>query len=835
MAPQKGGQASKLTTATGNAKQQQQQPKKQPTRPAAPAGRPTVVPALPLSYSQRQVSSKQPTTRTGPLVVSSNGPQPVASLEAALIDHQSAEMPKKQTAARKTANEVNGTRVEKPGSPTMANGHGHGHDSTHNNSNNKQNQQYTYDNETRRLNGHSHGNGVNGIANGSEQRPAASTQASNAPSLVGDVESTVGSASFNESQQDHDQTSQVTSAPTSQPQSATIPAHPPTDFVPPLNPPNGHAQYMHEHPNLHATHHGQMLPNRVGNNIVFGGGGFDSHTPSPAPPPSGGFMPPAPMNARINGHAHTDSNGTIPTPFRSDMFPATSMDGYGQIPAPVPTPQMPMPFDGYPPNMSRHGPPTPHSYHGSHASGERGESGHANFPPSNGQHYPGHGHQPSQMNNFQPFMNPQHFARRPSLLDDELMDSISYLQGQFDSAELADSTLELHYVDGSHPPARLRGHKLMFARSPFLRDCIIHMRSHGLDKIDNAIMVNVYDSYIRSDAWYMAVQRLYLHPLLTDPRAANGTGGMDLAGDNMDQFKFCLAYAAAGHVLLMKDVLVRGLQIASNMINWNTIEEGMAFVWDGARGRYADHIDQDGDEMVDIEFHYGPEVRWFMACMSNWLINSFPPDFELDTSVVNTSKMVRFPPIPASNPSPDEKMAPAIARGTSVRHKAGKPIRLSSIKFGDLPTAFPEDDSAPPRERAKCSPQLSRILLNLPFDDMRYVLTSESNGISGWNTAQDRYHAVTGVVAEREARRLRAVEAIRQGRVPDYKEIQHRLSSPRRHAIVDSWDLLNWQEEVVQPSGAGVPRVVRTWVPQFKSPYESEVHASHQQAGESIV
>ncbi|KAG4217058.1 hypothetical protein PC116_g34461 [Phytophthora cactorum] len=148
-------------------------------------------------------------------------------------------------------------------------------------------------------------------------------------------------------------------------------------------------------------------------------------------------------------------------------------------------------------------------------------------------------------------------------------------------------------------------------------------------------------------------------------------------------------------------------------------------------------------------------------------------------------------------------------------HGAMKPNRLSSIKFGDLPAALPEDGAPLSRSPSKCSPVLSRILLNLPFQELRVVLTSESDGASGWNTAQDRYHAVADVVAEREARRMRAVEAIRAGLVPNSQEIQQRLSAQRRYAIVEPWDVLNWQEEVVQPRGAEVPRIVRRWVPQF--------------------
>jgi hypothetical protein len=262
----------------------------------------------------------------------------------------------------------------------------------------------------------------------------------------------------------------------------------------------------------------------------------------------------------------------------------------------------------------------------------------------------------------------------------------------------------------------------------------------------------------------------------------------------------------------MNDVLLRGLQIAAGMINWHNVEEALGFAFEGATQRH--FIGDDGHDYFDIDFAYGRETRILMGSITSFLINCFPPNFDLDTTVTDPPNFSRIPAI-ASGPLSMTKSAPAIARGTSVR-KPSKGGRFSVIKFGDLPAAFPEEETgAAPREPAKCSPQLSRVLLNLPFEDLRYVLTSESSSPQAWNTAQDRYHALADIVAEREARRLRAVEAVRARTVPGAVEIQQRLSSSRRYDIVDAWDVLNWQEEVVQTNGTGIPGLIRKWVPQF--------------------
>ena len=308
----------------------------------------------------------------------------------------------------------------------------------------------------------------------------------------------------------------------------------------------------------------------------------------------------------------------------------------------------------------------------------------------------------------------------------------------------------------------------------------------------------------------------------------NGANGMDFAGDKIDRFEFCLGYAAAGHLLDMQDVLIRGLQIASDLLNWVTVETALGFVLEGAVQRHSDFdVDHDGTNtsFVELEYNYGQETKILMDGIISFLINAFPPNFEFDSTVTDPLKYFRVPAVPGPTAitSPRTSIPPAIARGSNP-HKAGKPAaRLGSIKFGDLPPAFPEDGPMPHRDFAKCSPILSRILLNLPFDVLRVVLTSENNGVSGWNTAQDRYHTVADVVAAREARRLKAVDAVRAGAIPNFHDIQKRLSARRRYVITGPWDILNWQEEVVYPQGAEVPQLLRKWVPQFAAPPETEL------------
>ncbi|KAI1757871.1 hypothetical protein F4782DRAFT_1119 [Xylaria castorea] len=787
MAPSSIAQPKPGRSASGFTKKQHSAP-----TPAAiaTANRQHVVPAIPLPYMNKQgtrnAAVRLPAKHAPTASTSSNG---FPSLEAALISHD----PLHST--KNSVNEIESRHVEKPApvvaspvgpeqqpqlSPLQVNGVGH--------------------TITESNTGVSYGAGETRGANGG-------------------------------------------SSYTSQPQSATSTTKP--EFAPSFSAPSHplqHAQHIigQHHPaafrappphHIHQHQHSRQISN--GGGIMFGG--FDSHTPSPIPLP-GGFMPPPHphINGEIrghpppNGHHHTHSNSNgfpapINTHFQGDVMPMPAMNGYGGRVVPTPTP--PGHFEAHPPGAGRYGPPTPHSFHGSHTSGEPNGVENAGLPyPPNGsfaphphrEHPATHPHPPGL---FPPFMPPHGVPRPFNIAEDDVMEGVRYIRSLFDNGELADCVLELISAKGRHHPVKISGHKLILARSPALKQHILTARAK--DRGSHTITMEIDDSYLRSDAWWMAVQRLYQHPLFQLPAIiGNGGDGMDFAGGPAERISFCLGYAAAGHVLAMQDVSIRGLEIAASNLTWDTVEVGLGFVLENTIQRHFDHSAEPEEALPStfLEFGYGPETKILLSAILNFLIAEFPPNFELDTSVPDISKTARIPINAATTTTTTptrartaDRVVPAIARGTNTR-QAPKQTRLSSIKFGDLPAAYPDDGMFSSREPAQCSSILSRILLNLPFDELCQVLTSGSNGVSGWNTAQDRYHAVVDVVAEREARRIRAVEAVRSENVPNAREIQSRLSTPHRYTTAEQWDVLDWKEGVVHDE---TPRIVRRWIPQF--------------------
>ncbi|KXJ97245.1 hypothetical protein Micbo1qcDRAFT_6640 [Microdochium bolleyi] len=583
----------------------------------------------------------------------------------------------------------------------------------------------------------------------------------------------------------------------------------------------------HESADLRRLHHPRISN---GGDIVFAGFPV-SHTPSPAPI-SAGFPPPPhpPMSGGRPGiyhgpdHSHSSSihNG-VPLAVRLDVRPPPApFQGYGQGQGLMPQSK----HDNFSPNAARFGSPTPLSYHGSHASidtvnnVELGGSymaspgvphpAHANANAPVGAHHPG----PP----FPPFMGPTMYNERSVVAEDQLMDSVDYFRAQFDNAELSDCTLELVYVDGRRPSVKLSGHKIILCRSPTIKQQA--MVARRLSSVGSSIVVHSDDKFLRSDSWWMAVHRLYLHPLLSlPPLAENANNKVDFAGDSGDRFEFCLGYAAAGFLLKMQDVLLRGLHMASELLNWNTVETALAFVLANTRQRHTDYS-ADPDTVprthVETEYGYGPETRILMEAIINFLISAFPPNFELDPRVADPTAYARIPSLPTSSnaSSPNDISHPAIARGSNAQHRS-KPSRLGNIKFGDLPSTDTPDSQGAASQTSPYSSTLSRVLLNLPFDELRAVLCYGGN--AAWKSVQLRARAIPAVIAAREDKRIRALEAIRNGTFSEARVIQQRLSANRRYAIIEPWDVLNWNEVTTFSDSGEAVGVARSWVPAFSA------------------
>jgi hypothetical protein len=330
------------------------------------------------------------------------------------------------------------------------------------------------------------------------------------------------------------------------------------------------------------------------------------------------------------------------------------------------------------------------------------------------------------------------------------------------------------------------------------------------------VTVSSEDPFLRSDAFWFAVQTLYGYPLYevhSDPSSADRT---------MDNFGLALGYAAAGHLLQLLPVIAQGIRDAVRLVNWTTLEKALEFAMAGATVLYpVGPKTPSSQQIIMPRYRHGPVVHELMAAIVAFLIDNFPRHFALDGTVSDPPHS-RIPPTLPSLPrnsghGSSVRLSLAsrnLPQGSSNSRVTCDP-RLSNIKFGDISPTKGNNDQAAAEYQVSDETTfiLSRVLLNLPFDFVKLILESRGpDNILVWRTTEDRHRVISDVVAERERRRLEAVEAVRSGRVPNAEALRRRLASREPQMAGDVWDALGWMEEVCAEN-IDTPIMVRTWVP----------------------
>lgn len=563
---------------------------------------------------------------------------------------------------------------------------------------------------------------------------------------------------------------------------------------------------------LNGHHASQASPGSV----VFGGYP-ESNTSSPAPPLSAGNVPPYPFQQlpQAGRHVHHPSNGTHtqhmtngfsplgpPPPGYylrqdnfmnqgpgSEIYARRQMVSFGPPNGQSPS-GTPSGFDN--PRFGPYDPSTPRSFHGSQSSAPNEQDNNpafysqypnaVNSSGSNGHIDDVRLYQQTRMKprpGTQPLAPPHGtFPMGLSPAADDYDGLLAYLGNQFADAELADYTLELRYSDDRAPPVRIPGHNLMFARSPYLKSLMKAQPRESSGLSVQPLFIESDDRFLRSDGFWMAVQRLYGGPLLDLgaaamhhlPRSARQTSPMP--GTPADRFDLALGYAAAGRILQIPPVINRGAEIACMLINWDTVEKALDFAIDG--GLDSQWTCNTQPDQTVTPSTYGPAVNMIIFSALTFIITSFPPNFELDTSVPEPSHNRRLPTVPQD------------------RSAAPNP-RLSFIKFGD----HPSEDSVKSETANSIPVTLSKVLLNLPFHLLKFVLESPRLGnVEGWANNTLRQKAMHAVIEEREKRRLKILASPHvPERTPDQFD-----------------DTVRWQEAVDTHGGhEGNPVLIRTW------------------------
>lgn len=486
-------------------------------------------------------------------------------------------------------------------------------------------------------------------------------------------------------------------------------------------------------------------------------------------------------------------------------------------------------FDGFPPAafqhpQQQHGPPTPHSFHGSQSSAPPDDNGFPSYPLANGHHghltHPtgqGQHHMASLSMDLQsgvqfPVPNGPAAACTVSRLQAQ---ALAFLREGIERAEFTDCTLELHLAHQPRDSSLLLPcHRFIISQSPMLHQAL---RAENTPA-GGRLVLEPQDQYMRSDCFHFTLRTLY---------------GWDLGDGPLppyhpqhtvkDSFDIALGYAASASYLKLPFVYAKGIHHACHQLHWDTIEKACQYALPSAiYGRAARHGSPTSEPLAPLAL-----VDAIMA----FLVRNIPADFVLDVKTGDCG-FSRLPRTSASDaPS---RAGPAVAHGGYVpddrlQHKrtgsaympqnsrmTANP-RLSSIQFGDLCFTNGQDlipgrqlDAVEPRSPSQVDSIISRILLNLPFPMLKQVL--EHPGLakpSGELSLPSRQKLIWSVVAEREARRM----AVLNRRDPQLQIFVDKLESAVEPLIVQQLgdflvNSMGFKEEVFP---GDVPYLLQNW------------------------
>ena len=150
----------------------------------------------------------------------------------------------------------------------------------------------------------------------------------------------------------------------------------------------------------------------------------------------------------------------------------------------------------------------------------------------------------------------------------------------FDVAAFADCRVVIVHTANNFPPLRLSLHSLILARSPTLRGFFANGHySYDFDGM-KLIVLRLSDPFSTPFALDFAFRVLY------------GTAASDFTGPNfiaryrtkaeysLTWMMESLAFASAGCLLQLMPVKLRGLEIASKIVNWDNIEQALLYALD---------------------------------------------------------------------------------------------------------------------------------------------------------------------------------------------------------------------------------------------------------------
>ncbi|KAI9658268.1 MAG: hypothetical protein M1821_002401 [Bathelium mastoideum] len=370
-----------------------------------------------------------------------------------------------------------------------------------------------------------------------------------------------------------------------------------------------------------------------------------------------------------------------------------------------------------------------------------------------------------------------------------------YLCAHFGNSEFADYMLHLTHTSERFPPLLLPVHGIIVSRSPLLAQLIKSSATSAYNMSGNLKMLalSIEDRFINGIAFADALRNLYGFPLINANHFTLGfvPPSLQLVDEALKQLDqradYTFAYIASGYQLQLDGVASRGLDMATRLLRWETVEKALAFALHGGLSPSWKNDDspEDRDSVTSSEESssrpetsqssptYGPYGTRLLHNIVDFLVYYFPMDFHFDASAPQLKATPRLPPSldqarPTTNTTntPIDTISPLLTASSTSSNP-----RLSQIQFGDVPPLVPTTPTTPNAPTAPASTLLSATLLSLPFPVLKAIL--EHAALTGRLGAPVVVALMHQVVDAREARRshvLRSrISSVATGRAQDFR------------------------------------------------------------------
>ncbi|KAL8837182.1 MAG: hypothetical protein Q9170_002644 [Blastenia crenularia] len=287
---------------------------------------------------------------------------------------------------------------------------------------------------------------------------------------------------------------------------------------------------------------------------------------------------------------------------------------------------------------------------------------------------------------------------------------LDHLANNFNNPTFADCELYISHLSHRFEPTVVSLHSLLISQNPKLQELLqgAEVREDG----KRQILLAVGDQHTTPISLKSAIKVCYGEQ---SSQYIGYPGELSSESETSTAWmKNALALAAAGHLLGMTGVAHRGEQIASNVLDWNNLQQALSFAMD-----------------TNIRRAWGtPTGSSSFPCNANELLLSC-----LYFVISNAAESI--------NLDATAKSIPSINRLPTTSDSEAQPSksRLSRIQFGDLHV----ETEAPSKEHDVL---ISSILLSLPFAYLKFVLDRLPLPVNR-NIAET-------LVRERERRRLHA-------------------------------------------------------------------------------